>query len=220
VQPAWCCQDSKRLLELRLDRGNRCVHAINFGLQLEDGTLDPAVGLVDRGRISTGFSGPLVRLKHCPERLGSERFSGMLPVLGIGEHGLSSVLIGFGQSDIGFEYLDVLFSLREFRFELLNPRFVDRSVELKQRLPLLHMRAFLHPYGGHQRRLRQPANELDGVLNHLRVGGRGRGEAQADQEDQENVDGEYGGDDAPSGCEPNPPEPEKDQPDYGCKTWW
>ncbi len=91
---------------------------------------------------------------------------------------------------------------------------VRAPIKLEQWLPLLDRNVWLNKYGRNQRWIREPRNQLDGVLNHASVRRiRGR-KAHADQKNQQYVDAKKDAYHSPGDAEFQKSQFEEDQPDY------
>ena len=89
--------------------------------------------------------------------------------------------------DVGFQYQHVLLCFGELGLELFHFVLVNTAVELEQRRPLLDVDVLLHQNRRDERRLGQARRQLDGVLDHLGFHGIRRDEAQADHENDQQM---------------------------------
>jgi hypothetical protein len=113
---------------------------------------------------------------------------------------------------IGLQHQHVLPGLGQLGLQLPDLVFVRPAVELEQRLPLLDRHVGLHQDRGDQRRLRQTGNQLHRVLHDPRLGRQRRHEAQADQEDDQQVHADEDADHRLGNAELGQLELEEDQP--------
>ena len=201
-----------------MHRGDRCVHAPDFGLVLEPGAVNLGDGLQDARFVHLQLNLPLLDLLLGPS-LGARQVLRDQQLI-LGEvHSASALRQGLRRDlHVGLEHLDVLFCAGELGFELFHLVFAGPAVELDQRLALLHRNIRLNEDSRHQRRFSQARDQLDGVLDDFGVVGGGRHEAQSNQEDQEDMHHEEGADQRPGDAEFEPPELEKDQPEEDQET--
>src|SRR5271157_5897132 len=101
----------------------------------------------------------------------------------------------------------------ELRLQLPDLVFIRTTVELEQRLSLLHRNIRFHQHSCHQGRLRQARNKLNRVLHHFYIRRIGGNEAQADHKDEEDMKGDKERDDSPGHVELQPLVPEEHQVD-------
>ena len=120
--------------------------------------------------------------------------------------------VGGSDLNVGIQHQHVLLGLGELGAELSYLVLVDRSVETKQRRSLLDADVLLHEDRLDERRLGKTRSQLNGVLNELDVLGIRRDEAQADQEDEAQMEDHEAGHHSPSDRESQPSELEEDQP--------